>query len=133
MNLTSLQKLISLNLTTEQMAGVVEVLTVELAPYEAMKADIEASKRADSDRQKVRNARMSISRKEWNRRRRAVIQRDGYSCSYCGKETMQITVDHIVPLYLGGSSDLKNLTVACHSCNSSKGRKTVEEWRARCQ
>lgn len=38
-SLASLQKLVSLNLTTEQMAGVMEVLTVELAPLEALEQE----------------------------------------------------------------------------------------------
>jgi len=47
MNLSSLQKLMSLNLSTEQMAGVVEVLAVELAPLEAMRADVELRRSKD--------------------------------------------------------------------------------------
>lgn len=49
-SLTSLKKLMSLNLSTEQMAGVIEVLAVELAPYEALKADIDARKAKDRAR-----------------------------------------------------------------------------------
>lgn len=49
-SLTSLQKLMSLGLTTEQMAGVIDVLTVELAPFEMLKADIEARRSKDRAR-----------------------------------------------------------------------------------
>lgn len=38
-SLASLQKLITLNLSTEQMAGVMEVLAVELAPLEALEQE----------------------------------------------------------------------------------------------
>jgi hypothetical protein len=47
-SLASLQKLMSLNLSTEQMAGVMEVLTVELAPLEAL--DQERRERLAKDR-----------------------------------------------------------------------------------
>jgi hypothetical protein len=46
-SVTSLQKLMSLGLTTEQMAGVIDVLAVELAPLETMRADAEARRAKD--------------------------------------------------------------------------------------
>ncbi len=30
-------------------------------------------------------------------------------------------IDHVVPLFRGGSNDLTNLVIACESCNKSKG------------
>jgi hypothetical protein len=45
-SLASLQKLMSLNLSTEQMAGVMEVLTVELAPKRSGAAERQARYRA---------------------------------------------------------------------------------------
>ena len=128
MNLENLQKLISLNLTTEQMAGVLRVLAVEFAYRERRKTSDEAS-----FRKKVRERRMGVSWSKWRKIRRQVIARDGNKCSYCGCETDKIAIDHIVPLYQGGTSDLSNLTVACTPCNSSKGGLTLEEWRAKCQ
>lgn len=54
-SLTSLQKLVSLNLSTEQMAGVLEVLTVELAPLEALQK--EKADRLSKDRaRKIRGS-----------------------------------------------------------------------------
>lgn len=47
MNVASLQKLMSLGLTTEQMAGVIDVLAVELAPLETMRAEVEARRSKD--------------------------------------------------------------------------------------
>ena len=40
-------------------------------------------------------------------------------CSYC-QSTLEITIDHIVPIVLGGDSKWDNLTASCKSCNSSK-------------
>lgn len=39
-------------------------------------------------------------------------------CSYCGEAAD--TVDHIVPLFVGGTGVADNLTAACRSCNSGK-------------
>ena len=33
-------------------------------------------------------------------------------------------VDHIIPLYLGGSNDIKNLRALCRNCH---GKKTLED------
>lgn len=49
-SLASLQKLMSLGLSTEQMAGVVDVLAVELAPYETLKASVDERKARDRER-----------------------------------------------------------------------------------
>jgi len=45
------------------------------------------------------------------------------ACTYCGKAVTRqaITVDHVVPLSLGGLDRLDNLTLACARCNSEKG------------
>jgi len=47
MNVENLKRLMSLGLTTEQMAGVIDVLAVELAPLEAMRADAELRRSKD--------------------------------------------------------------------------------------
>lgn len=39
-------------------------------------------------------------------------------CSYCGGPGG--TVDHIVPIHTGGSTEADNLTAACQPCDSSK-------------
>lgn len=57
---------------------------------------------------------------------RATWISQGQSCSYCDKACE--TVDHIVPLNRGGDNQLKNLTPACRSCNSSKGDRLLSEW-----
>ena len=55
--------------------------------------------------------------------RRAVIERDGQVCSYCGKTLgprMSFHLDHVVPWSHGGDSSIGNLVVACTSCNTRK-------------
>ena len=70
-------------------------------------------------------------RKEWRSVSRelspAIFSRDDYMCTYCGAKEY-LTIDHILPLSRGGSSNKDNLTTACRSCNSRKHNKTIEEW-----
>ncbi len=49
------------------------------------------------------------------------------SCCYCKVVFMvtDLTVEHIVPLCLGGTNESTNITLACASCNQNKGK---EAW-----
>lgn len=63
-------------------------------------------------------------RADWNGMRSRiapiVFERDNFRCVLCGA-TDDLTVDHIVPLALGGTNDLDNLHTLCRSCNCRKG------------
>jgi hypothetical protein len=59
----------------------------------------------------------------------AVKRRDGSKCAYCGDTEGPFDLDHILPWSRGGQHSAENLTVACATCNRSKGAKTPEEWR----
>lgn len=50
-------------------------------------------------------------------------------CVYCGR--VADSLDHVVPVSKGGTNDAENLVPSCRSCNSSKGAKSVDEWRPR--
>jgi len=56
-----------------------------------------------------------------------VFNRDHYSCQYCGKETRQLTLDHMIPRCRGGPHTWENLVSACVSCNRRKAGKTLAE------
>lgn len=65
-------------------------------------------------------------------RRYAIFERDGYRCHLCGKRTKpdadyldprSPTLDHIVPLSLGGTHTRENVATACRSCNSRKSNR----------
>lgn len=49
-----------------------------------------------------------------------VFEEHGEHCQECGT-TESLTIDHVIPLRKGGTSDLDNLQPLCKSCNSSKG------------
>lgn len=61
---------------------------------------------------------------------RQVLTRDGRRCTYCGDTSGPFDLDHILPLSRGGSDEPSNLTLACATCNRSKGGRTLAEWFA---
>lgn len=56
-----------------------------------------------------------------------VFNRDKYACQYCGKETHQLTLDHVIPRYLDGGHIWENLVSACISCNRRKAGRTPKQ------
>ena len=58
-----------------------------------------------------------------------VRQRANYLCEYCHAseqwQYVRFTVDHIIPLALGGFDNLENLALACFHCNRRKSSKTT--------
>jgi len=54
----------------------------------------------------------------------------GGKCAECGSSE-KITIDHIVPVVLGGTNAIENLQPLCSSCNSSKGAKLKDEEKVR--
>ncbi len=101
---------------------------------------------------------LRMSRWDNKRKREHCIKRDGPRCHYCGAAFTEyvrthphtrgkrpnvthvnrrnIAIDHVVPLNPGlttpfeewGADVPKNWVVACHECNTSKGKKDVNEW-----
>ena len=53
--------------------------------------------------------------------RREVFQRDRYACQYCGTQSHDLTLDHVVPRHRGGGHTWENLVTACKACNHRKG------------
>ena len=52
--------------------------------------------------------------------RREVFWRDHFTCQYCGKETKDLTLDHVVPRVLKGPHTWENVVAACVQCNHRK-------------
>jgi 5-methylcytosine-specific restriction endonuclease McrA len=59
--------------------------------------------------------------------RRELFLRDRFACQYCGKQSKEITLDHVVPRHRGGSHDWENVVAACKSCNHRKAGRTPAE------
>lgn len=70
--------------------------------------------------------------------RRGVLERDKYTCAYCGIQPGQsqrgqvlskqgFTVDHIVPVSRGGKNSWTNTVCACPVCNQRKGNRLPHE------
>ncbi|MBA1156913.1 DUF1376 domain-containing protein [Microvirga mediterraneensis] len=68
-------------------------------------------------------------RGNWQAIREVILQRDGPVCRYCGDIEGPFDIDHIHPRARGGKNEPSNLTVACCSCNRSKGSRLISEWR----
>ena len=56
-----------------------------------------------------------------------VFKRDRYTCQYCGHESRQLTIDHVLPRYRGGQHTWENVVSACIPCNRHKAGKTPQE------
>lgn len=55
----------------------------------------------------------------------AITRAQKDKCAWCriSLRDVQRNIDHIVPLFLGGSDDRRNLQILCRPCNMTKGRK----------
>ena len=60
-----------------------------------------------------------------------IFNRDRYTCQYCGRETHQLTLDHVIPRHRGGEHTWENVVSACIPCNRRKAGKTPPEARMR--
>lgn len=61
---------------------------------------------------------MAISK----RLRYEVFRRDNHACRYCGATApdAKLTIDHVIPVTLGGTDEPANLVTACTECNTGK-------------
>lgn len=52
-------------------------------------------------------------------------------CHYCGNKVLpeEITMDHVVPLALGGKSEKTNIVACCKDCNTKKKDSLAFEWQ----
>jgi 5-methylcytosine-specific restriction endonuclease McrA len=63
--------------------------------------------------------------------RRNVFKRDRFTCQYCGRQPGgdELTIDHVIPRSLGGTSTWENCVLACIECNSAKADRTPDQAR----
>lgn len=82
---------------------------------------------------RARRSQLRSCRAGLTAEREAEIRTHAAECAYCGCSVARgqnLTLDHIVPLSLGGLHDEANVVPACRSCNSKKGQRTAAEWLA---
>jgi 5-methylcytosine-specific restriction endonuclease McrA len=61
--------------------------------------------------------------------RRNIFARDENSCQFCGRRfpSSELSIDHVIPLSLGGSTCWTNVVCACAACNKRKGGRTPRQ------
>ena len=63
-----------------------------------------------------------------------IFERDGWKCYWCGSKVYPpsrtnrrshyvVSLEHLVPVHLGGDNDPSNLTTAGRRCNNARGHK----------
>jgi hypothetical protein len=65
---------------------------------------------------KANSPRKPISR----RLRYEILRRDDNTCRYCHATDSPLTIDHVVPVALGGTDEPSNLVACCKDCNAGK-------------
>lgn len=59
--------------------------------------------------------------------RRALFERDRFTCQYCGEKPGKLEIEHVVPRSKGGKNVWQNVTTACRQCNARKRDRTPQE------
>lgn len=79
---------------------------------------------------------MSTSAPGRAERLRAVLERDGNACAWCGRSFDRLvrpTTEHVVPRVKGGPSWLENEVAACRRCNADRGHRSPLDWLDECR
>lgn len=63
-------------------------------------------------------------------KRRYIFQRENWTCQHCGQRyySMNLEIDHKIPVSRGGKDTFDNLHTLCFWCNRAKGNKTWWEF-----
>lgn len=115
------------------LSPVERVKRIFMTPEERRRKDREHKKRynerhpeqriADSHnrRARIRKAGGKLTAKEC----REILDKYGNKCLKCGS-TENITLDHVIPIALGGMNTADNIQTLCMMCNSFKGTSVVD-------
>lgn len=69
-----------------------------------------------------KSQRQIASQVQWG-----VYRKAGFKCEFCG-HARPLTIDHYLPVDLGGTDEPSNLKAACRPCNKRKGNMSPKEW-----
>jgi len=66
-----------------------------------------------------------VPTKETKFSRRAVFERDGFACQYCGHRfhEKELNLDHVIPRDQGGKTSWENIVTSCIPCNTRKANR----------
>lgn len=64
----------------------------------------------------------NIRIEEWN----SLCKKYGRKCLKCGRSDIKLTIDHVIPLSLGGQNNIGNVQPLCLYCNQSKKNKIID-------
>lgn len=66
-----------------------------------------------------------IPSKEVKFNRRAVFERDRFTCQYCGEHfhEKELNLDHVIPRDMGGKTSWENIVTSCIPCNTRKANR----------
>ena len=88
---------------------------------EWLQAHPEQTRQYQRDRKAWKHSSLGkITTQEWL----AICAKYNNQCLRCGDD--KITMDHVVPLSVGGRHSKENVQPLCMSCNASKGKKTID-------
>lgn len=73
-------------------------------------------------RAREQNAKGVITPKEW----KELCNKYGNRCLCCGASNVKLTLDHVLPLIMGGTHTIDNAQPLCGSCNSKKGARHID-------
>ena len=71
-------------------------------------------------RQKGNGGNMTVD--EWH----SILDFYGHRCLCCGRDDVKLTIDHVLPIFLGGTHTVENVQPLCGPCNSSKRFKHID-------
>lgn len=66
--------------------------------------------------------------------KKQIFERDDYICQYCGvwcydsfiQNKKSVTIEHLIPVIMGGNNKIENLITSCRECNLLKGSKSFK-------
>jgi 5-methylcytosine-specific restriction endonuclease McrA len=111
------------------------IVTARRHFYRDLKILEERHRNGESAFDRDANLRLHQRRQFTLKERKKIWIQSERSCRYCKCILEAFTgdvmhIDHIVPVVVGGSDDIENLTAACVSCNLSKNAKSEDEFLA---
>lgn len=62
--------------------------------------------------------------------RESIYRRDSYTCQFCGLAFApnNLTIDHLIPLSLGGLDEQTNYVTCCRACNQRKANQPLSDF-----